>query len=217
MEEKNIIATLKNLKTNSKKRNFTQKIDAIFVLKDLNLKKNENQIDFFTNLHFNIGKDVKVCAFTGPEIHSEAKKICDLAISQTDFVKYKNNKKMIKKLIAEYDFFIAQANIMPQVAQVFGKILGPKGKMPNPKAGCVVPPKAAIKPLYDKIQTMVRIMVKTQLQIQVTIGSESQDEKEVTDNIKTVYDQIIHHLPNEENNLKKVYLKFTMGKPVQLI
>lgn len=215
MEETQILEALKQIK--SEKRNFNQKIDAIIVLKDLDLKKTEQQIDFFAGLHYQPGKKTKVCAFTAPEIHPEAEKVCDKAIPQVEFAKYQADKKLAKQLVKEYDYFIAQANIMPQVAQTFGKVLGPKGKMPNPKAGCVVPPKAAIKPLYDKLQTMVRMMAKTQPQIQVMVGNESQDEKEVVDNIKVVYDQIIHHLPNEKDNIRAVYLKLTMGKPVKIM
>ncbi len=216
MEEKNIITALKKLKQESKKRNFEQKIDAIFILKDLDLKKPDQQVDFFAALHYPTGKKIKVAAFTGLELHPEAEKVCDKAITQTDFAKYQADKKMAKKLAREYDFFIAQANIMTQVAATFGKVLGPKGKMPNPKAGCVVPPKAALKPLYDKLQTMVKMQAKTQLAISTMVGNEKQDEKEVVDNIKTLYSQLIHHLPSEQDNVKGVYLKFTMGKPVKI-
>lgn len=217
MEDKNIKDTIKKLNDGSKKRNFKQKLDLIITLKDLDFKKPENHVDFYTNLHFSNGKNIKVCAFTGPELHDEAEKVCDLAISQTDFVKYQNDKKLVKNLVKGYDYFIAQANIMPQVAQTFGKVLGPRAKMPNPKAGCVVPPKASLKPLYDKLQTMIRLMAKVQPVIHVTVGVQDQDEKEIIDNIKTVYNQLIHHLPSEENNVKKVYLKYTMGAPVQIM
>lgn len=216
MEEKNIVDAVKQLRKDSVKRNFSQKIDAIFVLKDLDLKKPDNQVDFFATLHFSPGKKTKVCAFSGPELHPEAEKSCDKSISQLDFPKYQQDKKLVKKLVKEFDYFIAQANIMPQVAQTFGKVLGPKGKMPNPKAGCVVPPKAALKPLYDKLQTMVRLQAKTQMVIQVMVGNEAQDEKEIVDNIKTIHNQLIHHLPSEQDNIKAVYIKYTMGKPVKI-
>ena len=82
MEDKKINEAIKAIKSESKKRNFTQKIDAVFVLKDLDLKKPEHQVDFFTNLHFSNGKKVKVCAFTGQELQAEAEKVCDKTISQ---------------------------------------------------------------------------------------------------------------------------------------
>lgn len=216
MEEKSIVNAVKKLKAESKKRKFEQKIDLIFILKDLDLKKPDQQVDFFASLHFPLGKKIKVCAFTGPELQPEAEKVCDKAIPTVDFPKYTADKKLAKKLVREFDFFIAQANIMGQVAATFGKALGPKGKMPNPKAGCVVPPKAALKPLYDKLQTTVRMQAKTQLAISSMVGNEGQDESQVIDNIKTLHNQLIHNLPSESDNIKAVYVKFTMGKPVKI-
>ena len=217
MEDKQIIEAIKKVKQESAKRKFEQKIDAIFILKDLDLKKPDQQVDFFAALHYPIGKKMKVCAFTGLELQPESEKVCDKTITQDEFPKYAADKKLAKKLVREYDYFIAQANIMPQVAQTFGKVLGPKGKMPNPKAGCVVPPKGALKPLYDKLQITVKMQAKTQLVIYSMVGNEKQDEKEVADNIKTLHNQLIHHLPNGTDSLKAVYIKFTMGKPVKIM
>ncbi|MBR9690808.1 50S ribosomal protein L1 [Candidatus Woesearchaeota archaeon] len=216
MDDKTIKQALENIKKDSKKRNFNQKVDAIFVLKDLDLKRAEHQVDFFTSLHFSNGKDVKICAFAAPELMEEAQKVCDFVIAQSDFKKYQDDKKLLKKLVKEYDYFIAQANIMPQVAQVFGKVLGPKGKMPNPKAGCVVPPKATLKPIYERLQKTIRLQAKTQPIVQITVGNQEQNEKEVIDNIKTAYSQLVHHLPSEQNNIKTAFLKYTMGKPVKI-
>ncbi|PLW80418.1 50S ribosomal protein L1 [Candidatus Woesearchaeota archaeon] len=216
METKQIIETLKQAKKEAKKRNFVQKVDMVINLKDLDLKKNENHVDFFAQLHFSVGKKMKVCALCGPELLEEAKKVCDEAIPQTDFPKYAADKAAAKKLAESYDFFIAQANIMPQVAQTFGKVFGPRAKMPNPKAGCVVPPKATLGPLYEKLQNTVRIMAKKDPVIHLLTGNEDMKEEEVADNIKTIYNQLIHHLPGETNNVKEIFVKLSMGKPVKL-
>ena len=216
MNKETVVKTLKELKEKSKKRNFSQSIDLIINLKNLNLKNPEEQVDFFTPLHYSKGKKVKVCALVGPELHPEAEKVCDMVIDQKDFDKYAADKKLTKKLAKEYDFFIAQANIMAKVATTFGRVFGPKKKMPNPKAGCVVPPKAALKPLYDKLQKTVRVYAKERPIIQIAVGNESMKDEEIIDNIMTIYDQIIHHLPGEENNIKSTFIKFTMGAPVKV-
>lgn len=214
IDEKTIKETIKQLKESSKKRNFTQTYDLIVNLKNLDLKKPEHQLDLYVQLHYSKGRKSKICALVGPELQPQAEKVCDKTIPQHEFQKISADKKAVKKLASEFHFFIAQANIMPQVATAFGKVFGPKKKMPNPKAGCVVPPSANLKPLYDKLQKTVRLYAKERPLIQIPVGSEAMDEKEIVDNVLTVYDQLIHHLPLEKNNINSVFLKLTMSKPV---
>lgn len=216
MDRKKILDSVKKAKSESKKRNFSQRIDFILNLKNLDFKKPEHQVDIFVTYPHSLGKKIKVCALVGPELKDEASKVCDLVILADDFNKYNENKSMIKKIAKEYDFFIAQANIMPQVATTFGRALGPKNKMPNPKAGCVVPPKANLKPLYDRLQKTARITAKKEFIIHTVVGNETMSDEEIADNINTLYTQVIHHLPNEENNIRSVYIKLTMGKPIKV-
>jgi large subunit ribosomal protein L1 len=125
-----------------------------------------------------------------------------------------SDKKAVKKLAKEHSYFISQANIMAQVAQAFGKILGTRGKMPNPKAGCVVPPKANLKPLSEKLQNTIRMKAKTSPVIQILVGREDMDEDHVADNILSLYNQLVHALPHHEQNIGKIMVKLTMGKIV---
>lgn len=214
MDKKKSLDILKKAREASEKKKFTQSFDLIFSLRDIDLKNSNNHVDFFTVLHYSRGKKIKTCALVGPELKDEAEKNCDMVLMADDFEK--QTKKDIKKIAGQIDFFIAQANIMPKVAQIFGPILGPKGKMPNPKAGCVVPPKASLKPLIDNLQKTIRASAKTQPVIQVPIGREDMKDEELADNLWTAYDQIIHHLPNGQHNIKDAYVKTTMGKPVKV-
>lgn len=215
MDKDKLKEAIKKLKETSKKRNFSQSFDLIVNLKDLNLKKPEEQIEQFIPLHYSKGKVSKICALVGAELIDDAKQSMDFAIHSDDFEKYKD-KKAVKKLASEYDWFIAQATVMPKVAQVFGRVLGPRGKMPNPKAGCVVPPKAALAPLAEKLKKTIAARAKVAPIIQVTVGKEDQKEEEIIDNIITIYNALIHKLPKEQHNIKNVLLKMTMGKPVKL-
>ena len=105
---------------------------------------------------------------------------------------------------------------MPQIAATFGRVLGPKGKMPNPKAGCVVPPKAVLKPLVEKLQKLVHVSAKLVPMVQCKVGSESMSDDALVANIMIVYDQIVHLLPAGEQNVKAAFVKLTMGVPVTL-
>ena len=216
MNKENVLKALKELKEKEKKRNFKQTFDLIFTFKNLDLKKPDNQLDFFVKLHHSKGKKIKTCALVGPELAGNAKENCDTVVVVDDFEKYSRDKKLLKKLSEGHDYFIAQATIMNQVATAFGKVLGPKGKMPNPKSGCVVPPNANLKYLIDKLQKMIKISVKNFPMTQLIVGKEDMLDEEIADNIMTIYDSIIHHLPGGKAQIKNILLKFTMSKPIKL-
>jgi len=216
MERAQIIKSLQELRKQTKKRKFSQSVDLIINLQDLDFKKPSDQVDFFVTMHYPIGKKLKICGLVGPELEEESKKVCDFTVPQLKFGEYQSDKKKLKHLAKDYDYFIAQANIMPKVAQVFGRFLGPKNKMPNPKVGAVVPPKANLSPLYEKLQKTIRLVARKDPILHLLVGKEEMKDEEIADNVATVYDQLIHHLPKEKNNVKSVYLKFTMSKPVKI-
>ncbi len=215
MEKEQIQAALAKAKDISEKRNFKQTYDLIINLKDLDFKKQEHQIDLFVTLPHSRGKKVKICALVAAELSEQAKSTCDFAIMSDEFEKH-NDKKVLRKIANSYDFFIAQANIMPKIATVFGRVFGPRGKMPNPKSGCIVPPNANLKPLYEKLQRTVRATAKTAPLIQCPIGSEDMKSEDIVENALAVYNAVLHALPNEKHNIKDAYIKLTMGRPVKV-
>jgi large subunit ribosomal protein L1 len=217
MDKKTVLEAIRKLRETQKKRNFSQSLDLIVNLRDLDLKKPEEQVDIFAVLHHPTGKKKKICALVGPELMDEAKANCDKAIMVDDFDTYAKDKKLTKNLARQYDFFIAQANIMPKVAAAFGKILGSRGRMPNPKAGCVVPPRTALKPLHDKLQNTVRISAKISPMIQVFAGKESLKDEELAENIIDMLTQLEAKLPKGKNNIRNAFVKFTMSKAEKIM
>lgn len=210
MDKELIANTLKKIKETSPKRNFKQSIDLIINLKGLDLKKQEHNVNIFVALHQDTGKKISVCAFVAPDMESKAKEVCDETVPVDQFEKYKN-KSEIKKLANKHDFFIAQASVMPKVATAFGRFLGPKGKMPNPKMGGVLPPNANIKELCDKLRNTVNLVTKNEPTIKCRVGREDTPDDVLVDNILTAYNSVLQKLPNENQNVKSVMLKLTMG------
>lgn len=213
MNKKQILEAIKIVRKNLKKRNFIQSFDLIVNLQGLNLKKPEENVNAFIVFEKK-GKKTKIAALVGPELVNKAKEVCEVVIPLEDFSKY-SDKKQIKKIAKDIDFFIAQADIMPKIAASFGKILGPMGKMPNPKAGCVVPKAIpSLKPIVEKLANTIRLQTKNEQSVKCVVGLENMKDEEIVDNILKVYDYLVSHLPQEKNNIKNVFLKLTMGKSV---
>jgi large subunit ribosomal protein L1 len=206
---KKAIAELKN----HPKRKFAQSYDLIINLKNLDVKV--NPVDFFVTMPHDKGRQVKIACFCDQQLADNAEKNCDLVIKEVDFVKHKD-KKDLKKMAEEYDYFIAQANLMAAVATNFGKVLGTKGKMPNPKLGCVVPGNANLEPLKKKLASTVRLVAKKATNLQCLVGKEDQSDEDIIENVLAVYQAVLKQVPNETQNIKNATLKLTMSKPVKI-
>ena len=215
MNKEAILNSIIKAREISKKRKFPQTFDLVINLKDINLKKPDENINTYVTLPFSTGKKVKICGLVGPELQTSAKQLLDKVITNEEFPEY-HDKKLIKRLARQYDYFVAQADLMSKVASTFGKVLGPKQKMPDPKAGCVIPSVADLKPFIVKLAKQVRLQTKNEAIIKCAVGSEEMKDAEIEANITTVYQASIHNLKEGEKNIAKVYLKLTMGTPIEI-
>ncbi len=215
MDKKTFIEAIQALKA-LPKRKFKQTYDFIINLKHLDLKKPEEQVETWVKLPFDKGKPIKIGALVGPELQESAKTNCDLVIMHDKFPSFAANKKEVKKIARQYDYFIAQANIMPDVAKTFGRVFGPRGKMPNPKAGCVVAPNANLKTLTETLRKTIKVSAKLQPSVKVMVGKEDMPDEQIADNMLAVYSSVIQKLPQEAFNIKTIMLKLSMSQPVTI-
>ena len=201
----NFLHAIKKLREDNKKeRKFDQTVDIIVNLKDFDSRK--QSFNIFVNLPNKI-KEKKIAGFFEKE-----KKIINV-IKKDDFIRYKE-KINIRKLIKEYDFFIANSKLMPLIASSFGRVLGPAGKMPSPQLGILASEEEnLIKNLVDKINKSIRIIVK-QPSIKVGVAKISSDNEGIADNLVSVYNKILENLPKGIDNIRNVKIKLTMSKPV---
>ena len=217
MDKKQVLDAINLAKESSRKRSFKQGFDLNINLKYLNLKKPEENLNLFTQLNHPTGKKLKICALVDYDLEKQAKETCDLVILKDEFPKYESKKRELKKIARAYDFFIAQADIMPKIATLLGRILGPLGKMPNPKVGGVIPGNVpTLKPITEKLRNSIRLQTKNELTIKTLIGNESMKDDDVADNIINVYNFILHSVPQEKNNIKSVFVKLSMGASIEI-
>lgn len=189
-----------------KKRNFDQTVDLIINLQKFDIKK--NQVNLFVNAPYKI-KEKRICAF----LESKNKNV--ETITKEEFKKY-SDKKELKKLVKKFDFFIAQASLMPKVATSFGKILGPAGKMPSPQLGIILnTDDKTINELKEKINNSIKIKIK-EASIKLGVGKESMKDDELIENILSVYNAILKEMPRKKENIKNIEVKFSMTKPQKI-
>ena len=198
-------------------RKFTQTFEFIINLRDLDLKKPDHQVEQWVQLPHDKGTPATIGALVGPELAEQAKASCDTVILHDNFPKYAGDKKAVKKLAAAHTYFIAQANLMVDVAKTFGRYFGPRGKMPNPKAGCVVPPNANLKVLVEKLRKTVKAAAKIQPSIKVVVGTQDTPSDQVAENMLAVFSAVVAKLPAEQANIRSVLLKLSMSPPVRIL
>ncbi|MHA1459371.1 MAG: hypothetical protein ACTSQR_06885 [Promethearchaeota archaeon] len=204
-----------------KVRKFDETIDLIINLKDLNLNDPKQRIDKEILLPNNTITSDKpnVCVIASDEILLEARNLGLETIDTDGLVQLNSEEKKIKKkFVKKYDFFIVEDKMMPSVARYLARFLGPMGKMPKPFPsgyGIVSSPED-LRIAIDRYLKIIRIQLKKQLLIQVKIGKKSMEEERVFENLKAVVDYIADKMPHRFNNIKSMFLKTTMGHPIKV-
>ncbi len=189
-----------------KERKFDQTVDLIINLQKFDSRK--NSINIFTEVPHKI-KDKKIGAFL--EIRNKNVE----TITKDEFKKY-SGKKELKKLSKRFDFFIAEASLMPKVATTFGRFLGPSGKMPSPQLGIMAKvDDKTIEELKKKINNSAKIRTK-ESSIKLAIGKQSMKTEDIIENILSIYEAVLKVLPREKDNVKNVEIKLTMTKPQKI-
>lgn len=208
-----IMEAVKKAKEESKPRNFTQSIDVIINIKDLDVKKPENRFDEEVALPNGRGKEVKIGFIADGELAVQAKNAgIDLVVTKEDLKEYGKDRKQAKKVANAYNFFIAQADMMPLVGRFLGPVLGPRKKMPKP-----VPANAKAGPLIERLQSTVKIGIKDQANIQTLVGTQDMSDEQIAENIEAILTVLDRNLEKGRRQIKSMFIKTTMGSVVRVI
>ena len=207
-----IAKAVADMKGRSEKRKFSQTVELAVRLRELDLHKPEARINESLELPTPASKDVKVAVIAGGDLAIRAKNAgADVVIGKEDLDKFGREKKAARKIAQSYDFFVAEAPLMPQVGKTLGQMLGPRGKMPTP-----VPPTAPIDEIIKRQRRNVRLKMKDQPVIQVRVGTEDMADDILVQNIQTVISRLEAKLEKGSKNISSVAVKTTMGPLVKV-
>jgi large subunit ribosomal protein L1 len=167
----------------------------------------EENIRVTTSLPHGTGKSVKVLVLTEGPKEKEAEE------AGADFVGNKDFLTKIKNGWTDVDKIVATPDMMGELGKL-GKILGPKGLMPNPKSGTVT--MDVVKAVKDLKAGQVELRVESNGIIHVSCGKVSFEKEQLVENIAKIYDTIMKARPSSVKGqyLEKIFISSTMGPSI---
>jgi large subunit ribosomal protein L1 len=187
---------------------FAEAVD-IAVRLGVDPKKADQAIRGTVALPHGIGKDVRVLVIAKPPKDEEAR------AAGADHVGFKDYLEKIQQGWADIDVIIASPDVMGDLGKL-GKILGPRGLMPNPKSGTVTADVA--KAVKEVKAGKIEFRVDKDGIVHATVGKASFEKEKLVDNINTFLGTIIRLKPATAKGqyVKSIALSTTMGPGVHI-
>lgn len=187
---------------------FNETVDMAFNL-GIDPKKSDQMVRGTVALPHGVGKKVRVLVFAKGEKEKEAQD------AGADYVGAEDLVEKIQKGWMDFDRAVATPDIMGLVGRL-GKVLGPRGLMPNPKLGTVT---FDVGKAVKEIKAG-KVEYKTEKAgiVHVPIGKVSFDAEKLVDNARVVIDAIVRAKPGTSKGkyLRKVALSSTMGPGIRV-
>jgi large subunit ribosomal protein L1 len=213
MVKENTIRTVNDAIESAPKRKFTESVDLVVNLKNIDLSQPKNRITESIVLPKGRGKATKIGVFAKGDLAIKSQSGgADLVISPEDIDKMSGDKKLIRRTTRDIDFFVAEAPLMPSIGKSFGPILGPKGKMPDP-----IPSSADPTSIISRLKRTVKVRTKDKPTFHALVGNLSMSVEDIAANIEALLSTIESKLENGTQNIASVYVKTTMGPAVRLM
>ena len=192
-------------------RNFRQSVDLTINLKEVDMNEPTNRIDEEVQLPHGRGEPAKIGVFATGEMALIAKDAADAVFQPDDIEEIANDTKRAKALAEDFDFFTAEAPLMPTIGKTLGRFFGPRGKMPRP-----LPPTADIRGEVDKLRKTVRVRSRSKTTFHCLVGKEDMNPEALAENVQVLVKRVEEHLQRGRMNIRSMYLKTTMGIPVKV-
>ncbi|MPZ49218.1 MAG: 50S ribosomal protein L1 [Dehalococcoidia bacterium] len=171
----------------------------------------DQQIRGTALLPHGLGKEVRVLVFAEGEAARNAQEAGADEIGSDDLI------KRVEGGWTDFDVALASREMMSKVSRL-GRVLGPRGLMPNPRSGTVVDPEDMAKAVRDARQGRVEFRLDRTALIHVPIGKVSFEEAMLLENLATLIDAIVKAKPAGAKGqyIRGVSLATTMGPGIRL-
>jgi large subunit ribosomal protein L1 len=175
----------------------------------LNVRHADEQLRGTIALPNGLGKEVKIIVFAQGDKAREAEE------AGADIVGAEDLAKRVEEGFDDFDVAIATPDLMPVVGRL-GRVLGPSGKMPNPKVGTVTMDVA--KAVEESKSGKIEYRTDRNAIVHLVIGKTSFDERALLENYSAVMDEITRARPSAAKGkyLRSITLASTQGPGVKV-
>jgi large subunit ribosomal protein L1 len=187
---------------------FNESVE-VHVRTGLNVRHADEQLRGTVALPNGLGKDVKVAVFAQGDKAREAEE------AGADVVGAEDLAQRIQEGFQDFDVAIATPDLMPVVGRL-GRILGPAGKMPNPKVGTVTMDVA--KAVQESKAGKVEYRTDRHAIVHLTIGKRDFEDRLLLENYAAVMDELVRAKPSAAKGryIRSVTFASTMGPGVKV-
>ena len=198
--------------------------EAVSLVKDMKYSKFDESVDLAIKLGVDPRHAEENIRVTTPLPHGTGKSVKVLVLAEgpkekeaeeagADFVGNKEFLTKIKNGWTDVDKIVATPNMMGELGKL-GKILGPKGLMPNPKSGTVTMDVG--KAVKDLKAGQVELRVERNGIVHVSCGKVSFEKEKLVENIAKIHDTIMKARPSSVKGqyLEKIFISSTMGPSI---
>jgi large subunit ribosomal protein L1 len=191
-----------------KRAKFTESIE-IHVRTGLNVRHADEQLRGTIALPHGLGKEVKIAVFARGDKAAEA------TAAGADIVGDEDLAKRVEEGFTDFDVAIATPDMMPLVGRL-GRVLGPSGKMPNPKVGTVTMDVA--KAVTEAKAGKVEYRTDRTAIVHLTIGKVDFPDQQLLENYAAVIDELMRAKPSAAKGkyIKSITMASTMGPGVKV-
>jgi large subunit ribosomal protein L1 len=181
----------------------------VHVRTGLNVRHADEQLRGTIALPNGLGKDVKIAVF------AQGEKVREAEAAGADVVGGEDLAKRIEEGFDDFDVAIATPDMMSVVGRL-GRILGPSGKMPNPKVGTVTMDVG--KAVEESKSGKVEYRTDRTAIVHMVIGKASFDDRKLLENYAAVIEELIRAKPSAAKGryLRSIALATTMGPSVKV-
>src|SRR5213592_252448 len=197
-----------NLVKEAKTAKFDESVE-VHIRTGLNVRHADEQLRGTVALPHGLGRDVTIAVFAQGDKAKEAEE------AGADIVGAEDLAERVQGGFTDFDIAIATPDLMPVVGRL-GRILGPQGKMPNPRVGTVTMDVA--KTVQESKAGKVGYRTDRTANVHLTIGKTSFDENALLQNYAALLEEIVRAKPAAAKGryIRSITMASTMGPGVKI-